>query len=219
LFLEHLKSGARVQIQRPQDSPNSGFMCKIEMLLAEKREVLIHSPVENNKPVELKINAPLMLRLLTDHAIFRFKATMLRIEEVEGFDVIRLRIENDGEKIQRRSAFRFNCAIPSTFSVIYTSGQKSEQGMGLIVDLSTGGAKIFTDSLLQPGNLLSISITLGEGLIVAFGDVRTKTELPQGAKFSYQYGVRFAMMPESDSEIIIRHMYKAQREDLKKARL
>ncbi|MCL2355681.1 MAG: PilZ domain-containing protein [Defluviitaleaceae bacterium] len=218
MFVNNLKSGARVQIQRPDDGPNGGFVCKIELLIPDSREILVHAPVSQHKVVDLQNAGPLTLRLLTDNAIYVFNATFLAKTDVDGFDVVRLRIDSDGEKIQQRSAFRFNCAIPITFTVIYSSGQQAEREVGMISDLSAGGAKIFTDKSMQSGYLLNVSIQLGEEFVVAFGDVRSKTEMPEGSKFAYQYGVRFAMMPETDQEQIIRYMYKVQREELKKAR-
>ena len=218
MYIEYLKSGARVQIQRPFDTPNDGFMCKIEVLLPDTREVLIHAPIERNKPAELPIGGILILRLLTDNAIYSFNTTMIAYADVDGFDVVKLRIDDEGKKIQRRTAFRFNCMIPVSFSVIYSSGQQSEREDGMVSDLSAGGAKIFTNKSLHTSYLLTVSISLGDQLVVAFGDVRTRTELPRGSKFSYQYGVRFAMIPEEDQEKIIKFMYKMQREELKKAR-
>jgi len=218
LFIEYLKSGARVQIQRPGDSPTGGFMCKIEVLNLKAKEVLVHVPLEGNRPVRLERGGGLVLRLLTDNAIYNYKSKMMSYEKVDGFDVVKLLIIDGGEKVQRRSAFRFNCGIPITFNVIYTSGQQTEREDGLITDLSAGGTKIFTDKSLQEGYLLNISLPLGDELVVAFGDIRTKMELSHKSKYKYQYGVRFAMMPESDQEKIIRYMYKLQREELKKAR-
>jgi c-di-GMP-binding flagellar brake protein YcgR len=218
LYLEYLKTGARVQIQRPGDGPAGGFMCKIEVLLPTNSEILVHAPVEKNRPVNMQVGGKFNLRLLTDNAIYCFKATMLAYGDVDGFDVVRFRIEDGGEKIQRRSAFRFNCGIDMNFSVIYSSGQQAEREEGLITDISAGGAKIFSDKSLQVGYLLNITLPLGDDFVVAFGDVRTKMELSHGSKYSYQYGIRFAMIPESDQEKIIRHMYKMQRDELKKAR-
>lgn len=218
MFVNNIKSGARVQIQRPGDGPSGGFVCKVEVLIPDSRVVLVHAPVEKNRIVDLRNTGVLTLRLLTDNAIYVFKATFLAYGDLDGFDVVKLRIDSDGEKIQQRSAFRFNCSIPITFTVIYTSGQQTEREVGIITDLSAGGAKIFSNKILQTGYLLNVSIQLGDDLVVAFGDVRTKTELPDGSKFRYQYGVRFAMMPESDQEQIIKYMYKVQREELKKAR-
>jgi len=218
LFIEYLKAGARVQIQRPGDSPTGGFMCKIIALNAKTREILVHTPMEGNKPVELLAVGSISLRLLTDNAIFNFRAKMVSNVTVDGFDAIRIGILDEGEKIQRRSAFRFNCAIPITFNVILTSGEYTERDEGLIIDLSAGGAKIFSNKGLLEGYLLNISIPLEEELIVAFGEVRMKSDLPDKSKYKYQYGIKFSMMPEPDQEKIIRHMYKLQREALKKVR-
>jgi len=218
LFLEQLKSGARVQIQRPSDGPTSGFLCKIEVYLPETRELVVHAPVERNRPVDLKAGGNFTIRLMTDNAIYRFKAILMEYGDVDGFDVLKIRILDDGEKIQRRSAFRFNCAIPVSFSVIHTTGQQAEREEGILSDLSAGGSKIFTNKSLPIGTLLNVSIQLGDELVIAFADIRTKNEMPIKSKFAYQYGVRFAMMPESDQEIIIRFMYKMQRDELKKAR-
>jgi len=218
MHFDQLKSGTRVQIQRRGDSPTGGYMCKVEVLLPEERELLVHAPIEGGRLVRFDQGENCSLRLLTENAIYRFKAKLLAHGDVDGFDVVRFKLIGDGEKVQRRSAFRFNCALPVNFSVIYTSGQQGAREEGLIVDLSAMGAKMYADSNIQTGYLLNISIQLGDELVVAFGDVRTKKEMVQQSKYSYQYGVRFAMMPEADQEGIIRYMYKMQREELKKAR-
>ncbi|MCL2577416.1 MAG: PilZ domain-containing protein [Defluviitaleaceae bacterium] len=219
MYIEYLKSGARVQIQRPGDSPTGGYMCKIAVLNLEAREVLVHAPMEGSRPVRLEIGGGIVLRLLTDNAIYCYKARMIANTDIDGFDAVKFQVIDDGEKIQRRSAFRFNCGIPITFSIINTGGQQTQRDTGLLTDLSAGGTKIFSDKVLQEGYLLNIAIELGDDLVVAFGDVRVRMDLPPGkSKYKYQYGIRFAMMPESDQEKIIRYMYKLQREELKKAR-
>ncbi|MCL2216051.1 MAG: PilZ domain-containing protein [Defluviitaleaceae bacterium] len=218
MFIEQLKSGSRVQIQKPGDGHTDGYMCKVEVLMTDKREVLIHAPVSQGKPVRLCPGEKFVLRLLMENSTFRYKAELLGYTDVDGFDVLKFRLEDGGEKIQRRSAFRFNCALEVSFSIIYSSGQQSERETGLVIDLSAGGAKIYSDKKLNVGYLLNIDLRIGDDLLVAFGDVRTLTELPRESKYKYQYGIRFTMMPESDKEVIIRYMYKMQREELKKAR-
>ena len=217
LFISMLKTGTQVQIQRP--GAGTEYMCKVEVLIEDAQEVLVHAPRDADKPVMIDPGENLNLRIFTDSAIYRYRATMVARTIVDGFGVIRLRINDSGEKVQRRSNFRFNCAIPVTFNVVKTSGEQGDKGIGIITDLSAGGTKIFSDAILSQGSLLNIQMTLGTELLVAFGDVRTRTELPaRGSKYKYQYGVRFSLMPEADQEIIIRYMYKLQREALKKVR-
>jgi len=218
MFIENLKSGARVQIQGRGEDPTGGYMCKVEVLIPEKKEVLIHAPVERGRLVRMRVGSDFTLRLLSDNATYMYKAKLVEYTDVDGFDVVRFRLEGDGEKVQRRSSFRFNCALPATYAIIYSSGQQSEREDALVRDVSAGGAKIFSDQNLQEGYLLNIGLQLGDDTVVAFGDVRSRVELPKSSRYAYQYGVRFSMMPESDQEAIVRYMYKLQREELKKAR-
>ena len=219
MYIEQLKSGSRVQIQKSGDGPRDGYMCKVEVLLLERREVLIHAPVEKGRLVRLRTGEKFVLRLLSDSANFIYNAVLVAYTDVDGFDVLKFRLTDGGEKVQRRSAFRFNCALKISFGIIYSSGQQSEREEGLVIDLSAGGAKIYTNKKLSTGYLLNIDLQLGDDLVVAFGDVRTAMDLPrESSKYAYQYGIRFTMMPEADQETIIRYMYKMQREELKKAR-
>lgn len=218
MFISQLKSGSRVQIQKPGESGNEGYMCKVEIVLPSSEEVLVHAPISQGKMVILPRGGTFNLRLLTDNAEYRFSAILVSYTDIDGFDAIRFKLTSSGDKVQRRSAFRFNCSLNVQFSVISQSGQQSDREDGLIRDLSAGGTKIFTNKSLRVGDLLNISLQLGQDLVVAFGDIRTKNELPIESKFAYQYGIRFTMMPETDQEKIIRYMYKQQREALKKAR-
>jgi len=218
MFIDQLKSGARVQIQQPGDAPNSGYTCKVEVLVPSKREVLIHAPVERRRLVPLRVGEKFVLRLLSENATYCYNAVLAAYADVDGFDVLRFRLEGNGEKIQRRSSFRFVCALRVSYAVIYSSGQQSERDEGLIIDLSAGGAKMYSNKKLSAGYLLNVELQLGDDLVVAFGDIRTVTDLPKSSKYAYQYGIRFTMMPEPDQEVIIRYMYKMQREELKKAR-
>jgi len=218
MFIEHLRSGSRVQIQKPGDGPRDGYMCRVEVLMPTTREVLVHAPMEGGRLVRLRVGEKFVLRLLTDNATFCFKAELAAYTEVDGFDVVRFKLTDSGEKIQRRNAFRFNCAIPVSYSIIYSSGQQSERESGLVIDLSAGGAKMYSSKKLNTGYLLNLDLQIGDELVVAFGEIRTALDLPSSSKFKYQFGIRFTMMPEADQEKIIRYMYKMQREALKKAR-
>jgi c-di-GMP-binding flagellar brake protein YcgR len=193
-------------------------MCKIEVCLPETNEIALHAPYEKGRRLPYRTGGNFFLRLLTENAIYRFRATFEGYGTLDGFEVARFKLEDKGEKVQRRSAFRFNCSLPVTYAIIYSSGQQSERENALVVDISAGGAKIFTDKNLHPGYLLNVALQLEDDLVIAFGDVRTKTELPPNSRYKFQYGVRFAMMPESDQERIVRYMYKKQREELKKVR-
>ena len=217
MYTENLKTGVRVYLQKRGDTTSGGVMTRVEMLVPEKQELFVYAPKVSGHIMNLNTDELYYFRLVTDASVFRYKAKFLKHGEIEGFDISSFRLLDGGEKTQRRTAFRFNVSKSIVFSIVYTSGYQSEKEEGLLVDLSAGGAKIYSDRKMSIGYLLNIDLQLDEDAIVTFGDVRTASDLPAGSKYAYQYGIRFATIPESDQERIVRFMYKKQREDLKKA--
>ena len=217
MFIDHLRAGAKVYLHKRGDTTSGGVLTRVELLLPEKHEVYVYAPKVSGHPVNLVADEQYYFRLVTESSIFRYRAKFISYGEIEGFEVASFKLLDGGEKTQRREAYRFNLNSMVIFSVVYTDGNQSEKIDGMIVDLSAGGAKIYTDRKVSKGELLIIDLMLDDDQIIAFGDVRTASDLPPKSRFAFQYGVRFAMMAESDQERIIRFMYKKQREELKKA--
>ena len=217
MYIDHLRTGAKVYLHKRGDTSSGGILTRVEQLIPEKQEICVYSPKVNGRLVSLSEDEQYYLRLVTDASIFRYRVKFLTHGDIDGFDISGFKLLDGGEKTQRREAYRFNLNSMVIFTVVYTDGNQSEKITGMVVDLSAGGAKIYTDRKVSKGELLNIDLRLDDDQIIAFGDVRTATDLPAKSKFAYQYGVRFAMMAESDQEKIIRFMYKKQREELKKA--
>ena len=217
MYIDYLKNGARVYLHKRGDTTSGGVLTRVELLLPEKQEVFVYKPKVSGYPLELKVDEQYYFRLVSESSIYRYRVKFLTHGEIEGFEISCFRLLDGGEKTQRREAYRFNLNTMAIFSVVYADGNQSEKIDGMVVDLSAGGAKIYTDRKVRKGELIIIDLMLDDDQIIAFGDVRTANDLPPKSKFAYQYGVRFAMMAESDQERIIRFMYKKQREELKKA--
>ena len=217
LYIDHLRAGAKVYLHKRGDTTGAGILTRVELMKPEKHEVYVYAPKVNGHPVNLTSDEQYYFRLVTECSIFRYRVKFLTHGEIDGFDISCFKLLDGGEKSQRREAYRFNLNTMVIFSVVYTDGNQSEKIDGMIVDLSAGGAKIYSDRKVSKGEFIIIDLMLDDDQIIVFGDVRTANDLPPKSRFAYQYGVRFAMMAESDQERIIRFMYKKQREELKKA--
>ena len=121
MYIEQLKSGSRVQIQQVADREHEGYMCKVEVAIPESKIVLVHAPISHGRMVWLPVGGTFTLRLLSDNATYRYDAVLDSYTDIDGFDVIMFKLTSGGDKIQRRSAFRFNCALPVSFAVISQS--------------------------------------------------------------------------------------------------
>ena len=218
MYIDQLKIGTRVYLHKRGDVTSGGIPTRVEQLVREDKIVYVYTPKTNGHKVSLRGDEQYYFRLIADNSVYRYMVGFLSHDELDGFDVTLFKLLDGGEKTQRRNSFRFNVAKMIVFSVVYSSGNQSEKAEGLLVDLSAGGAKVYSDRKMNIGYLLNIDLQLDNESITTFGDVRSANELPRGSRFAYQYGIRFPLITESDQEKIIRFMYKKQREDLRKAK-
>ena len=217
MYIDMLKPGTKVLLQKRGDGPGEGVSTRVDHLGPDGKTVFVYALSDGRGLYRFDKGETYFLRLLTSRSTFRYKVNFEDYDSIDGIKLVKFKLLDEGEKIQRRAAFRFTCAQPVSFTVIYTSGSQSEPEEGLLIDLSAGGAKIYTNKDMNISYLINITLDLDDELVIAFGDVRMKEKLPIKSKYAYQYGIRFAMMPESDQEKIIRYMYKKHREELAKA--
>jgi c-di-GMP-binding flagellar brake protein YcgR len=156
------------------------------------------------------------LCFISDGAQVNFDGRFMAHEKIDGFDILRFFLINDGEKVQRRTAFRFTCSIPVTFNVVADNGEQSPRTEGIVRDLSSGGIKMNTTIPIASGSLLRVDLFLDDDYVMAFGLVLMVKHTPENKKLPYQYGIRFEVLPESDEERIVRYVYNEQRKLLKR---
>ena len=229
MFTNRLKSGEKAYLHIWGDSSNKGILTRIEYHKADDKEVHIWTPKVNGRPANLNQSNFYEIRIFGETAEYRYKVRFIEHDEADGFPISRFRLMHEGEKILRRDAYRLNLNTMVMFSVVQEDGNQTSKVEGRVVDLSTGGVKILTNQELDKGELLNLSIQLDKELLIAFGDIRFSAEAPlpppapRGKKtkeprYTYQYGISFVMLGDSDEEKIIQYMHRKQREELIRAK-
>jgi c-di-GMP-binding flagellar brake protein YcgR len=180
------------------------------------KTLLVLTPLDKGRRINFNTTVVYKLSFMSGEAQIVFDSRFIEHVRIEGFEMLRFQITNDGEKIQRRNAFRFTCSLPVTFNVVLDNGEQSPLTEGLVKDLSSGGIKMNTTVNIPKNALLRIDLTLDDDYVMAFGQVLMIKHTPDNAKYPYQYGIRFEVMPESDEERIVRYVYNEQRKLLKR---
>ncbi|MCL1842859.1 MAG: PilZ domain-containing protein [Defluviitaleaceae bacterium] len=221
MYIQELQAGVRVQILPMGNTDTLGFMCKVRGVSSRNMEVVTHAPMEKGEKIEMEQGSRFTLRIIGDNVIFQYNCIFIEALLMEGFHVTKFKLFDGGQRIQRRSSFRFECSLPVKFNIIVSDSDEpstdDSQKEGLVVDVSAGGARIHANLELKVGDMLNLSLKLDDDEVITFGEVRMKRALDKGSKLAYQYGISFTMLSEKDQERIIRHMTKLQREKLKKA--
>ena len=85
MYIDHLKTGAKVYLHRRGDTTSGGILTRVELLIPEKQEVYVYAPKVNGHLVSLKTDEHYYLRLVTDNSIFRYRARYLSHGDIDGF--------------------------------------------------------------------------------------------------------------------------------------
>ena len=224
MYTNCLKSGEKAYLHKWGDKDSKGILTRIEHHRAESKELHIWPPKVDGKTARLNTDTFYEVRLFGETAEYRFKVKFIKHDEFDGFPITRFKLMHDGEKVLRRNAFRLNLDTMVMFSVVKEDGNQSDKIEGRVADLSSGGVRILTNLELDKGELLNLSIQLGNDLIIAFGDIRFSAEASPPPlrgigknphpRYTRQYGVSFVMLADSDEEKVIQYISRKQREEL-----
>ena len=120
--------------------------------------------------------------------------------------------QSDEEKHARRRAIRHNCAALIHLNMQYAAGgpvdtwqDASIKIKGRVLDLSAGGASLFTHERFEIGQPLRLTIILSDNVqINVGGQTRWVKAIPE--KQGYTSGIQFQNATENDRVLIARFL-------------
>ena len=111
-------------------------------------------------------------------------------------------------KVERRQHPRFSIALKIRYEV---TGEGAEQ-LAQTADISAGGVRVFSNQQVKPGDVLDVSIELGEGKIIeaqaAVVWVSKVGETDVKAEFDYVFGLRFSEITRENSGFVAEFVQK-----------
>ena len=138
------------------------------------------------------------------------RSLWMRVQELE--QQADRRSQSNEDKHARRRAIRHNCAVLIHLNMQYAAGgpvdtwqDASIKIKGRILDLSAGGASLFTHERLEIGQSLRMTIILSDNVqINVGGQARWVKAIPE--KQGYATGVQFQNATENDRVLILRFL-------------
>lgn len=219
MLIDNVKTGDRIDITYRNPSPaeaNTVYVSRVEEV-DNKRKVVAQAPFYGGAYIRLPLKKTFSLKFTSERGIARFDAEVEKNMNVDGFRVIAFKLLDDGEKLQRRAFFRFNCAISIQFHVLDANGDVTNETPieGIIRDIGGGGMRMLSRTILPDNTIIRSVIQLDKDYVVAFGLVLHMLHKPE-ATHPYQYGIRFESMTTADQERIIQYIYNEQRKALQR---
>ena len=219
MLIKSVKIGNKVEIYHHRSQLDSKvYTSQVEDILSETR-FLLHTPIMYGQLVKLPVGMKLGLLFFSDKAMLKFEASIVGYAKEDELDFTVIEIRSEGEKIQRRAFFRFNCLLPLKFHAWSETGEgEAHYEDGIIKDIGGGGMRFVTNLQIDEENVIRSVIMLNDELLMLTGKVLNKMYFPK-SNFKYQYRIEFISVSKDDQETIVKYIFNEERKLRKKERL
>ncbi|MDR2904150.1 MAG: flagellar brake protein, partial [Clostridiales bacterium] len=119
MLFSNIKVGDRLEIaQLREHKLEKTYVSQVEHVLLED-EIVVHVPISYGQIVKLSLKERYSLLFFTERGMIRFDAEIMGYSKEQDLHFMTVKLLSEGERIQRREFFRFNCLLPIKFAVIH----------------------------------------------------------------------------------------------------
>jgi c-di-GMP-binding flagellar brake protein YcgR len=207
MSLKYVKQGTRVEVKnRDDDSP---YITTVKEVL-ERGKLLVDIMQLGGVETRLSTGREYTLRVMSEAGVFKFAATLNGYSKKGHYDYMLFQTHNDGEKIQRRQAFRLPCCEDVEYAVVEGIESASELQKGFIRDISSGGVRLLTKNEIDASQLVQLKLPMISPDFWVYCAILTKQRITD-AKYKWQYGIEFIGATTADTEKITAYLHVEQR--------
>jgi len=224
MFADEIKLGDRIEISKKSNPNLKTYVSIVEENIGNNK-ICAYAPISYGKLIKLNTIEVYSMVFFTEKGMYRFDTKITGYSNKDGFGFMEITLINNGEKIQRRHYYRFNCIMRFKFEKLNEENEALSDDEfykkmlfiddGIIKDLSGGGIKFVSDIRLEEKDIIKMIISIGEKYIICSGEIVGKQNFSR-AYYKYQYRVMFTDILDKNKELIIKYIFQQQRRLAKK---
>ena len=178
MLIGNIKIGDRLEIKlKKEGALGKVYVSQVESII-DGRNLLAHVPISYGQAVKLPPVEVYALVFFTDKGMLGFDAVIAEFMREDGFNLVKFKLTTDGERMQRRDFFRFNCLLPVGIAKVSDdpSVQSNIRDMaeGIIRDVGGGGIRFVSNLELDEGDTIKCHITFHNDFIISIGKILHK---------------------------------------------
>lgn len=202
-MIEDIKVGNKVQISY-ENNHDMFYTSFIEAVYP--KQILIYTPIEGNTLVELKKDADYMVKVFNEMGVFTFHNVKIsRSFDRNKYHFILLENFQCLHQNQRREHYRLDCMVPFLIKNKY-----EEAFQAIIKDISAGGLLFVSNLELLVAEERECTVSFNDMRITMIIRVLDKSmHMKPGCKFEYR--AKFIFITEEDKSILMKFIFDAQR--------
>lgn len=204
-----LRPGTRVNVAPPDGDLGASFEATVRSVT--DNAIRLTMPERGEDVLSIDAGQPITLFTSLHGQVYRF-STKVRLIETAPVEGLVIEPPAEAEKNERRTFYRLMTRIvPRYAAQVVKDGVERPLSENVILDISGGGLQMQTLTRLEPGSRLHIVFALdGDPLEMEVTlDVLTVNPPVRGGRFYRLHG-RFASVPRSEVERLVRYVYRQQ---------
>lgn len=237
-MLDNIALGTKIELQRRMDrfsvSSNTNRRYISQVLDYYEEELVCAMPIFEGRIIPLEINSEYDAFFYTAKGIFKALVSVTHRDKENSIYTVNLKLLSDLEKFQRREYYRLECTIEVLYSLFneeetqyflknsrLPKNLQANSVKAIIVDISGGGVRVFTQEKLNTGSFVMLNFQLFlSGKYKQFtlvGKVVLSLESPNVSDI-YDTRIEFKRVAETDRREIVKYIFEQQRQLRKKER-
>lgn len=204
-----LRPGTRVNVAPMEGDLGASFEATVRSVT--ENAIRITMPERSEEVLAIDAGQPITLFTSLHGQVYRF-STKVRLIETSPVEGLVIEPPAEAEKNERRTFYRLMTRIvPRYAAEVGRDGAEHLLAENVILDISGGGLQMQTLTRLEPGSKLHLVFSLdGDPLEMEVTlDVLTVNPPARGGRFYRLHG-RFAGVPRSEVERLVRYVYRQQ---------
>jgi hypothetical protein len=208
MSLKLLTQGTRVEIKSHTD--DSPYITTVESVVGNE-SILLDIVRLGGSEARLSENKSYVLRFYVASGVIKYSGMLRGYRKKGTIDYMLFQTLGQGEKVQRRQAFRLPCGEDTDLTLIENVEDERINIKGFIRDISSGGVRVLTKEEIDPSNLIELTLPFVSEKFWVFATILLKQPIEEpDAAYRWAYGMEFIGLSEEDSEKISLYVFNKQ---------
>ncbi len=210
-MLDYIQLGDKIEMVTELDNEGNQEHYYSSVQGKEDGCIIITAPTVKGRLDPLEIERTYGMCVYTKRGLYRCEVELVSRERRANLFLLYIQINTDLKKYQRRQYYRMDCMLQFNFKNAITN----EWYRAIIVDISGGGLRFYTDKIVREGDKLLNQVIINikgeqKEILLSGKVVYAKKRLNKGLT-NYEIREHFDTISDSERDLIIKYIFDEER--------
>lgn len=200
-----------VVLERDLAKPLKGYSMVQD--ITSEEELMATLPTFEGRPILVNPGDRVRVYYFREEGGFCYQGEITKRLKIENASIVGIRQTSRIKRIQRREFYRLEILLPVKYKVLgEKEGPEIPFHMGYCTNISGGGLRLNSDHRLEIDTMVECIITLCDGECIRVKGKVVRSELAQDLEYKYVSGISFQDIADRIQDLLVKYIFKKQRE-------